>query len=199
MSRSRQPLLAANAGTSPVQGFPGPITYFKRFRMEADLIDVPVAILPAGFHWLPWSPSLIEAHAEVLYGCFCGEIDSLVFSSLGDRDGCRTLITEIARKSGFLPGATWLIACDQGYCGTIQGVRERSAGAIQNVGILPGYRNRGFGRQLLLQAMQGFQRVGLDRTFLEVTAQNERAIRLYRHLGFRCRKTIYKAVATPLC
>jgi ribosomal protein S18 acetylase RimI-like enzyme len=27
-----------------------------------------------------------------------------------------------------------------------------------------------------------------------VTAQNDSAIRLYRRLGFRCRKTLYKAV-----
>ena len=35
-------------------------------------------------------------------------------------------------------------------------------------------------------------------SLLEVTARNEGAIRLYRRLGFRCRKTVYKAVGPPL-
>src|SRR5260370_782669 len=46
---------------------------------------------------------------------------------------------------------------------------------------------------------QGFGQVGLARARLEVTAQNDRAVRLYRSLGFRRCKTVYKAVSTPLC
>ena len=51
-----------------------------------------------------------------------------------------------------------------------------------------------FGEALLLQALHGFCRVGLGRAQLEVTAQNDTAIRLYRRLGFRRSKTLYKAV-----
>ena len=83
-----------------------------------------------------------------------------------------------------------------GPCGSVQGVGDAgSTGAIQNLGIAPGYRNRGLGSLLLLQALAGFRRAGLRRALLEVTAQNEGAIRLYRRLGFRRRKTVYKAVA----
>jgi len=69
-------------------------------------------------------------------------------------------------------------------------------GGIQNLGVAPLYRGRGLGSALLLQALQGFRRAGLGRAFLEVTAQNEGAVRLYRRMGFRCRKTVYKAVET---
>jgi ribosomal protein S18 acetylase RimI-like enzyme len=181
-------------------GSSGSLSYFKRFKMEADLDRLPALALPEGFYWLSWYPGLIETHAELLYGCFYQEIDAVVFASLGDRDGCRRLMSEIVRKNGFLPQATWLLACPSGFCGTVQGIRERKGvGAIQNLGILPGYRGRGLGAQLLLQAMHGFRQAGLQRTLLEVTAQNERAIRIYRRLGFRRVKTLYKAVATPLC
>jgi ribosomal protein S18 acetylase RimI-like enzyme len=190
-------------GPWPTQVFSGPISYFKRFKMEIDLARLPchAPVLPAGFSWVPWCPSLIEVHAEVLYDCFCHEVDAIVFASLGDRDGCRRLMTEITRKRGFLPGATWLLASDDGLlCGTVQGIREPSGiGAIQNLGILPDYRGRGLGGQLLLQALAGFRQAGLARGRLEVTAQNDRAVRLYRALGFRRAKTIYKAVSTPLC
>ena len=47
---------------------------------------------------------------------------------------------------------------------------------------------------LLLKSLQGFQAAGLRRTFLEVTAQNDGAIRLYQRLGFAKARTVYKAV-----
>ncbi|MCC6420866.1 MAG: GNAT family N-acetyltransferase [Gemmataceae bacterium] len=172
------------------------ITYFKRFRMEIDLNELPpAATLPEGYFWMPWDESLLESHADVKFRSFCDEIDSIVFPSLSTFAGCQHLMREISRKPGFQPEATWLVGCPGGYCGTVQGVRERTElGAIQNLGITPEHRGRGLGGALLVQALHGFRRAGLDRAFLEVTAQNEGAIRLYRRLGFRCRKTIYKAV-----
>jgi ribosomal protein S18 acetylase RimI-like enzyme len=74
-------------------------------------------------------------------------------------------------------------------------VRERTGmGAIQNLGVMTAHRGRGLGKALLVAALHGFRRCGLGRGILEVTAQNESAVRLYRSLGFRCRKTVYKAV-----
>src|SRR5438552_15787068 len=81
------------------------------------------------------------------------------------------------------------------YCGTVQGIRDRNGmWSIQNLGVLPAYRGRGLGSALLLKALDGFRSYGLGRAFLEVTAQNTAAVALYRRLGFRCRKTTYKAV-----
>ena len=173
------------------------VSYFKRFRMEADLQRVlpPVPALPSGYDWVPWTNWLLDPHADVKYQCFAEEIDSVVFVSLSSREGCRRLMQEIAGKPGFRPEATWLIACGNTYCATIQGVRERSGmGAIQNVGVTPGHRGRGLGTALVLKSLHGFQECGAHHANLEVTAQNDAAIRIYRRLGFRCRKTIYKAV-----
>ena len=172
------------------------VTYFKRFRMEIDLDRAPpVPVLPDGFRWLRWDDSLLEVHAEVKYQSFRDEIDAHVFPSLATRLGCSCLMSEIRGRPGFIPAATWLLASTWGACGTVQGVRDaRGLGAIQNLGVTSGFRGRGLGTALLLQALAGFRRAGLGRAFLEVTAQNEAAVRLYRRLGFRCRKTIYKAV-----
>jgi ribosomal protein S18 acetylase RimI-like enzyme len=172
------------------------ISYFKRFKMEINLYDAPPApVLPEGYSWVAWDDSLLARHAEVMYECFRDEIDSVVFPSLGDRKGCYHLMSEIRQKRGFLPEATWLLACPDGFCGTVQAVSERTGlGAIQNLGVTAAHRGRGLGSGLLLQALHGFRRAGLGRAFLEVTAQNEEAVRLYRRVGFRRRKTIYKAV-----
>ena len=163
--------------------------------MEIDLDGLAPPSLPAPYTWKPWDDSLIEAHAEVKFLCFREEIDAHVFPCFSELAGCRRLMREIRRKPGFLPAATWLIAAPAGYCATIQGVVDRDGvGAIQNVGVLPAYRGLGLGRRLVARSLMGFRDRGVSRVFLEVTAENAHAVRLYRSIGFRRSKTLYKAV-----
>ncbi|MCY2933852.1 MAG: N-acetyltransferase [Planctomycetota bacterium] len=174
------------------------VTYFKRFRMEMDLTSWKSASdLPDGFFWRAWSENLIDLHAEIKFLSFSHEVDSQVFPILGDRWGCQRLMREIRLKPGFLPQATWLIGCDQGYCATIQGVVDRTGfGSIQNVAVLPGYRRRGLGKALVSKSLDGFASYGLRKAMLEVTAENPNAVRMYRDMGFTKSKTTYKAVTS---
>ncbi len=178
------------------------LTYFKRYRLEMSLQGNLFACppLPPDYRLVPWHPSLLEAHAETKYRSFCTEIDANVFPCLGDRDGCHRLMEEISRRDTFVPEATWLMAyqppgrATPEYCGTIQGLSDRQGyGAVQNLGVTPLHRSRGLGTLLLYQALTGFRSHALRRTYLEVTAQNTGAIRLYLALGFRRVKTVYKA------
>lgn len=179
------------------------LTYFKRYRMEAELSGREVAPLPVpwGYRLLAWDPGLLDAHSQVKFLSFRDEIDANVFPCFQEFAGCRRLMQEISRKPGFIPEATWL-AVHVGresekieYCGTVQGIRDRQgAGGIQNLGITPPHRNRGLGSCLMLHALSGFRRAGAKRAHLEVTAENSGAIRLYQRLGFVTVKTIYKAV-----
>lgn len=178
------------------------VSYFKRYRMEVELAGRDFSRkLPDGYRFLSWAPSLLEGFAEAKYLSFRNEIDANVFPCLGSLEGCRRLMGEIVRKPGFLPEATWLAVYQAGedrqpeYCGTIQGIRDRSGmGAIQNLGIAPAHRDGGLGTSLLFRSLEGFREAGLARVFLEVTAQNAGAIRLYRRLGFVTVKTVYKPV-----
>ncbi|HEV3415762.1 MAG TPA: N-acetyltransferase [Pirellulales bacterium] len=178
------------------------LTYFKRFRMEIDLAgrDFSNAALPPGFSFVRWDESLLEAHAETKYLSFRFEIDANVFPCLGELPGCIRLMSEITEKPGFLPAATWLVVRDipngeSEYCGTIQGIIDRNGmGAVQNLGVVPDCRDQGLGRALMLKSLQGFQSAGLRQVFLEVTSQNDGAIRLYRRMGFQKVRTIYKVV-----
>jgi GNAT superfamily N-acetyltransferase len=184
------------------------LTYFKRFRMEIDLGGRKLAPLspPPGYRLIPWDDSLLEAHAEAKFHSFHTEIDANVFPCLGDWAGCHRLMHEICAKQGFLPQATWLMAHTTRfddlsgfggpeYCGTIQGIRDYAGlGAIQNLGVTPEHRGRQLGTCLLVKALEGFQKAGLRRAFLEVTAQNVGAIRLYQRIGFTKARTVYKAV-----
>ena len=186
------------------------LTYIKRYRMEIGLLGRRLeAAAPAGFEMLPWHPALLELHARGKYLSFREEIDANVFPCLGEFEGCRRLMGEIARKPGFLPQATWLAARTPAdaigwvgpagrpigeVCGTVQGIRDLTGlGAIQNLGVVPACRGSGLGTCLLLAALQGFRQAGLTRAFLEVTAENDGAIRLYQRHGFSIQKTIFKA------
>ena len=179
------------------------LAYFKRFRMEIKLVgrDLTPPPLPVGIRLVPWQQSLLDAFSQAKYLSFRGELDAGVFPCLAEFDGCRRLMAEIVRKPGFLPAATWLMvhtpdgSPQPTYCGTVQGIFDKARiGAIQNLGILPEYRNAGLGATLLLQALSGFQQAGAQRVYLEVTAQNQHAIRLYRRIGFVTVRIVYKAV-----
>lgn len=188
------------------------VTYFKRYRMEIDL-TAPLGArkgsasweweppLPDDYLFLAWDPALLEAHADVKHRSFCHEIDAHVFPCLANREGCHRLMWDISHRDGFIPEATWLVGYRPigrrhiEYCGTVQGLRDRHGlGAVQNLGVTPEHRGRGIGAHLLLAALEGFRWRRISRAFLEVTAQNEGAVRLYERLGFRKTRTLYKAV-----
>lgn len=175
------------------------IKYFKRFRMEVALDRIPTGTPRStdDVAWLPWEDGLVEAHAEAKYLSFHDEMDAELFSSFTTPDGCRGLMTAIRARPGFCPAATWLAIGPEGPAGTVQGVLDASdprSGAIQNIGVVPEYRGLGIGAGLVWRALVGFRLVRVRRVYLEVTAQNSGAIRLYRRFGFRCTKTIYKAI-----
>jgi ribosomal protein S18 acetylase RimI-like enzyme len=168
---------------------------FKRYRLEVRLRR-PVAeyTLPSGFRYLPWSDSLVDVHAEVMRRAFADGEDVVVFPNLGSKTGCGLLMRAIRDTEDFCPAATWLVGTNEGCVGTIQGLFDSRVrrGAIQNVGVLPGYRGLGLGQALMARALAGFLAAGAARVYLEVTAGNGPAERLYRGLGFRHTRTFYR-------
>lgn len=183
--------------------------YVKRLRMEIDLrrSNLEGESLPPGYAWEPWiwSADFIDRHAETKYNCFADEIDSQVFPCLGERRGCLNLMQEISGRKTFVPEATWMIVAGkpgtEGFedCATIQGLASvGDLGAIQNVGVIPKHRRRGLGRKLVLKCLEGFKQVGMDRVYLEVTAENWGAVALYESIGFRLVRTTYKAIEVPV-
>lgn len=182
-------------------------TYYKRLRMELDLHQtvVPEPVLPDGYEWAVWNwhPDFVDRHAWAKSLSFHEEVDSRVFPCLASYAGCRRLMSEIIVTDTFLPAASWLLVCVNSIggppedCGTIQGiVNPGSLGAIQNVGVSPAHRGLGLGRALVLKSLRGFCEARMTRVYLDVTAQNHPAVKLYRSIGFRTVETSYKAVQT---
>ena len=174
--------------------------YFKRYRMEVVLEDhsIPKAALPAGYTWREWGDADVERHALTKFRSFRDELDAEVFACLGEYYGCLRLMTEIAHQENFLAPATWLVSWfppgePPQDCGTIQGISvTEQLGSVQNIGVVPEHRGLGLGRALVLKSLEGFQRARLKRVVLEVTANNRPAVELYRSLGFRVTRTMYR-------
>jgi ribosomal protein S18 acetylase RimI-like enzyme len=72
-----------------------------------------------------------------------------------------------------------------GWCDIVRNPHEgfRHVGRL-GMGLLPDYRGRGLGRQLVARAVGAARQAGIERVELEVFASNERAIALYRAFGF---------------
>ena len=177
--------------------------YVKRYRMELDVRrwQCPAYRLPIDYRLVAWDDTLLEDHADVKCQSFCEELDAQVFPCLGEYDGCFKLMREIRSREGFVPESTWLAEYigagprKTEFCGTIQAVRtHKNRANIQNIGVVPFHRGRSIGTGLIIAALMGFQYLGIPRVGLEVTAENEDAVRLYRKLGFRTTRTLYKAV-----
>ena len=171
------------------------VEYFSRIVMEIDLawLSAPKD-LPAGLQLVPWSRGQLGAHANVMARSFDGAPDARLFRRLGSEKGCRAVMQEIAQHLGFSKAATWTVEDDTGPIGCIQGVRrDWQVGAIQNVAVVPGRQGKGIGTGLISAACHGFRRDGLRYAVLEVTADNERAIGLYRRMGFAPRRQFLRA------
>jgi ribosomal protein S18 acetylase RimI-like enzyme len=167
--------------------------YFKRFRMERSLVPPPEPIAPLpGFRLVGWKDHLLDLHADTLFRSFADDPDGKVFPNLASVDGCRFLMRAVWGLQGFCPAACWLVAGPDGYAGAVQGVVDSDGlGAIQNLGVTPDARGRGLGAALLAAALGGFHRAGVRWCYLEVTADNDPAVRLYRRFGFRKTRVKY--------
>lgn len=173
--------------------------FFKRYRMR---VELPCRIAERshvdGVQFLPWHPKQVSMHALAKWESFRNEMDGSVFPCLADREGCRQLMRDIASKNSFVPEATWLAVENHGTeweapLGTIQGLRAGTVqGAIQNIGVVPGARGRGIGRELIRRSLLGFHAAGCRSVTLEVTIHNLSAIQLYRSVGFVRTETVFK-------
>jgi ribosomal protein S18 acetylase RimI-like enzyme len=178
---------------------------YKRFRMQLDMrhLYFNAPELPEGYRFLPWRSLLLERHANVKWRAFRDDLDGQVFACLGQAPGCLALMREIVSQRTFCAAATWMVVYQPepdwpaGDCGTIQGItRNGGIGAIQNVGVTPEHRGLGIGRALVIQALRGFLQCGMACSVLEVTAENEGAVKLYKSIGFEVVEVLYRDSTT---
>jgi ribosomal-protein-alanine N-acetyltransferase len=130
-----------------------------REATDADLpevIRINIESLPEHYTFTFWRNILYTWGKAFLVAELCGEIVGYIM--------CRTLW----RRSFF----------GNFFMGRV--------GHIISIAVKEGYRGRGVGTKLLVEAMRRLHTYyGAREVYLEVRVSNERAIRLYKKLGFR--------------
>ncbi|MDR3110872.1 MAG: GNAT family N-acetyltransferase [Planctomycetaceae bacterium] len=176
------------------------VKYIKRFQMVYDFTKIPPPsdTLPRGFGWVTWRDDILAIHARVMFESFRNTIDATLFPTFSQHDRCLRLMESIASNSYFEPMATMLITHnrDDGAIIPIAGIQgfrlDQYCGAIQNVGVIPEYRGYGFGKLLLAGCLNGFYKISVNKVSLEATADNHRAVKVYKKVGFETLKVVFK-------
>ena len=99
----------------------------------------------------------------------------------GEEQVRRRFAADIDRPDRRLYLARW----DGTAVGTVRTTRHDQDTFITTLGVLPQYRGRGFGRQILQQTIARLQAEGWRRILIEVATDNQRALSLYHACGFR--------------
>ena len=91
-----------------------------------------------------------------------------------------------------------LVAIDEGrIVGYVNPVHDRREGWIGGIGVMPGYRGKGIGTELMSVAEELLRRRGVIDVYLEVIEGNHRAQKLYERLGYRPRRKLLCAEGRP--
>jgi GNAT superfamily N-acetyltransferase len=77
------------------------------------------------------------------------------------------------------------IAYKDDEAAAILDISPKSQDNISNIGVAPSFRGLGFGRQVMLFAIQALKGHGVEQAQVRVSATNQSAISLYESLGFK--------------
>lgn len=122
-----------------------------------------------------------------------GEIDRQNRIYFGDEFGGsgeqneRVLIPEDEEKRGF---TTYLAVRDGKTIGKVNLQLHKGHGGIYGLGVLPEERGRGYGRAILLLAVETLKAAEAKNIFLQVLTDNAKALNLYKSCGFETRSAM---------
>lgn len=139
---------------------------------------------------LPWSAWNLSEMASLMEQAHRGGVDAAMNELYRTSDGCRILLNNIIRQRG----------CGRSLTEASSIARERTTdapagfaivteigrhhGHLAQVAVAPEFQGRGVGHRLLAHTIARLSELGLDSLSLMVSAGNERALRLYRSMGF---------------
>jgi len=78
----------------------------------------------------------------------------------------------------------YLASVDDEIVGKVNVQRNSDAVGIYGLGVMPEYRGKGYGRELLKFAIKKAQELNVSDVMLQVEAENEKALNLYTKCGF---------------
>ena len=165
---------------------------FDRLLMIRDdlrAFEVP-AVDGSGVEYRSWSDRFSRAAADLIADAYVGHVDSLINDQYRSVVGARRFLANTTHHPGcgsFLPRAS-MTARRMGaesLSGACLATRiEQRVGHITQLCVEPALRGRRVGYELLRRTMASLRHSSCDAVSLTVTASNQRAVALYRSLGF---------------
>jgi ribosomal protein S18 acetylase RimI-like enzyme len=137
-----------------------------------------------------WSEQDYQAAASVITAAYRGHVDSEINDQYRTLSGSLRFLNNIVRFPGcgtFDPESSFVAVHKRArnLLGLILCSRVRNdVGHVTQICVLPEYRRHGTGESLLAAAMANLRQRNFLLLSLTVTEANDRAVDLYRHLGF---------------
>jgi len=137
-----------------------------------------------------WSEQDYQAAASVITTAYRGHVDSEINDQYRTLSGSLRFLNNIVRFPGcgtFDPDASFVAVHKRAHTlvGLILCSRVRhDVGHVTQVCVLPEYRRHGTGESLMGATMTNLRQRNFSLLSLTVTEANDRAVELYKHLGF---------------
>jgi mycothiol synthase len=150
-------------------------------------VPVPVAAFPADVVTRTYRSDDLDTVVDVMNAAFADHPSPLTFD--------RATVAHINSLPDFEPEGILLVFPEDqretliAWARTLHETRENGEhrGFVNTIGVLPAWRGRGLGRELLRWSIARLRAVGAETIELSVEAANERALGLYRRTGFEPR------------
>ena len=174
------------------QGFSRHPRVFMNFEIggHSEAIARPSPTVPGEFEIRPWSEQEYQSAAALITAAYRGHVDSEINDQYRTLTGSLRFLNNIVRFPGcgaFDPQASFVVF--QRRTRTLVGLILCSlvrpdVGHITQVCVLPEYRSAGLGEAMLAASTKNLRGRGFRFISLTVTEANDRAIALYKRIGF---------------
>jgi ribosomal protein S18 acetylase RimI-like enzyme len=174
------------------QGFSRHPRVFMNFEIgkhpQASVPTLP--LVPPQFEIRPWSEQEYQSAAALITAAYRGHVDSEINDQYRTLTGSLRFLNNIVRFPGcgtFDPEASFVVLerRTRTLTGLILCSRVRpDVGHITQVCVLPEYRSAGLGEAMLAASTRNLRGRGFQFISLTVTEANDRAIALYKRIGF---------------
>jgi ribosomal protein S18 acetylase RimI-like enzyme len=167
---------------------------FRSFWREFRRLNLPrpraVAASTAPLALQPWKSFMLTEASLLMQSAHAGGADARMNEMYRTAEGCRALLTNVLRHRGCgsaIPAAS--VVARHGGTQRTMGfaiVTETSSkqAHLAQLAVAPSFQSQGIGRRLLDHCIDRLLDLGFDTLSLMVSRDNERAVRLYRSVGF---------------
>ncbi len=180
----------AGVSSAEEERLPGSLGYRRFGRSEMILSAASTALLgregdPAGLR--PVTRADLPALAELHGHAYRGRFDRFLFlEDWDERTDAQRAVQDIVNGvwGELSPTGSWILEEQGRAVAAVLAVRPRTGVLVADVMVEPELQGRGLGRRVLSASLRALWISGERRIFLNVTEGNDRALRLYRALGF---------------